>query len=89
MRFFTGLLKTYLPRLLGIGAGWATTKIAEKTGLIVDPASLNAAALAAYATVHRVVSSKVNPGDAATKELATAEKDAARTGTAVVPERKP
>jgi hypothetical protein len=89
MNWFSGLLKTFLPRALGVAAGYATTKIAEKTGVIVDPASLATAAVAAYAVVHRTVSSKVNPGDSATNRMVTAEKDAIARGTAIIPDRKP
>lgn len=82
---WSALIAAYLPRLLGVGAAWATTRLGEKTGIVVDPGSLVIAGVSAYAAVHRIVSSKINPGDAAKTRMVTADKDAIATGTAVVP----
>jgi hypothetical protein len=82
---FGAILSAILPRVIGIGAAWITQKTAEKTGIVVDPASLNVAALAAYALVHRAVSSKLNPGDAAKPRMVEADKAAVATGSAVIP----
>lgn len=72
MNWFTDILKTYGPRVVGAAAGVAAAKITEKTGISVDPATLVGVALAAYAAVHKGVSAKVNPGDAATGRVADA-----------------
>lgn len=82
---FGALIAMILPRALGIGAAFVTTKLGEKTGIVVDPASLQLAGLTAYAAVHRIVSAKMNPGDAAKPKMIVADKDAIATGTAVVP----
>lgn len=82
---FKALLAAYLPRLLGIGATFVTTKLGEKTGIVVDPASLIVAGLGAYATIHRIASSKFNPGDGANTRMVVADKEAIATGSAVVP----
>lgn len=89
MNWLSKVWRTFGSRALGLGAALATQKLAEKTGIIVDPDQLTVAAIAGYAVVHRAVSSKLNPGDAASNRMATAEKSAVATGTAVVPERKP
>lgn len=65
----TDNVPTWLPRGLGIAAGWAAAKVTEKTGVSVDPSTLVGVALFVYAGVHRFVSSKVNPSDAAKREL--------------------
>lgn len=79
------LVAAYLPRILGVGAAFITTKLTEKTGIIVDPASLIPVGLGAYGIVHRLASSKWNKGDAANVRMVVADKEAAATGTAVVP----
>ena len=71
---FGNILRVLGPRLIGILAGYASTKLAESTGAAVDPASLIAIGTAVYAGVHKAVSSKVNPGDAANGRVANAEK---------------
>lgn len=72
-----------LPRALGVLAGWGTAALAEKTGIVVDPASVVAVGLTGYAAVHRIASSHFNPGDAATRRVSDAVKTAADTGTVV------
>lgn len=72
------------PRLVAAAAGMAAAKLAEK-GVSVDPAVLIGFGMGTYATVHKVISSKVNPGDAASGRMATAQKEASDTGTAVQP----
>ena len=79
------LISAWLPRILGVAATWATTRIAEKTGIIVDSGSLVIAGVAAYSAVHRAVSTKMNPGDAAKPRMVEADKNAVDTGSAVVP----
>lgn len=83
MDWFSNIFTTYGPRVVGAAAGMAASKIAEKTGVTVDPAALVGIALAAYAAVHKGVSAKVNPGDAATGRMAEAERNAAATGSTV------
>ena len=83
MDFFKNTLKILGPRVLGAAAGLAAAKLAEK-GVTVDPATLIGISLGAYAAVHKAVSSKVNPGDAAEGRVATAEKKAADQGSTVV-----
>jgi hypothetical protein len=82
------ILSAIVPRALGIAAAWLTQKAAEKTGVIVDPASLTAAGLVAYAAIHRAVSSKLNPGDAASRRMVNADKNAVASGTPVTPVTK-
>lgn len=84
MDWIKNVLVTSGPRILGAIAGWLAAKIAETTGMAVDPTTLIGIALAIYAAVHKAVSAiGVNPGDAATGRIASAEKRAADTGTAV------
>lgn len=65
-----GILKVIGPRLLAAIAAMASTKLAEK-GITVDPATLVGIGLGTYAAVHKALSAKVNPGDAATGRVAT------------------
>lgn len=81
---FKNLLSIFAPRLLGAAAAWGAAKVSESSGVAVDPASLTAIGLAAYSLVHKAVSSKTNPGDAASRRVTEAVKDAAATGTTVV-----
>lgn len=69
MNRLTGILRVIGPRVAGVLAGWASAKLAEKQ-ITVDPATLIAIATATYAGVHKVISAKVNPGDAATGRVA-------------------
>jgi hypothetical protein len=82
---WSALIAAYLPRILGVAAAMVTTKLGEKTGVIVDPSSLVVAGLAAYAGVHRAASTKLNPGDAAKSRMIDADKVAVATGTVVKP----
>lgn len=70
------------PRIGGAAVGFIVAKAAEK-GITVDPATVTAIALGAYGVAHKVISSKVNPGDAASGKLASAEKDAVQSNTTV------
>ena len=70
----TDIVPTWPPRVLGGGAGWGATKIAEKTGIVVDPATLVAVGLFAYSAVHRWLSAHLNPGDTAKRELIAPDK---------------
>lgn len=72
MNWFTNILKTLGPRVIGAAAGAVAAKISETTGVAVDPATLVGIALAAYAAAHKAVSAKVNPGDAATGRVSDA-----------------
>lgn len=82
MNWFTKILTILGPRVLGAAAGAAAGKLAEK-GITVDPATLIGIALSTYALVHKAVSAKVNPGDAATGRMVTAEKTAEDLGATV------
>lgn len=82
--FLGNLFRTYGPRALGSLAGYASAKIAEKTGFAVDPATLIGIGVTAYSAVHRITSSKVNPGDSAEGRIAVAQKKAVDVGTTVV-----
>lgn len=86
---FGDILKIWGPRVLGALAGGVAAKIGEKTGTVVDPATITGLGLIVYSAVHKATSSKFNPGDAAEGRISTAEKIATDTGTAVVPEVKP
>lgn len=83
MGFFKKLLVLIGPRLVAAVTGIVAGKLAEK-GITVDPATITGIALGTYATVHKVISSKVNPGDAASGRIATAEKKASDNGSSVV-----
>jgi hypothetical protein len=80
---FTNILRVFGPRLIGVLAGYGATRISEQTGVAVDPAALIAIGTVVYSGAHRVVSSIVNKGDAATGRVAHAENTAADTGTTV------
>lgn len=84
---FGNILRVLGPRALGILAGYASTKLAEK-GVTADPATLIAIGTTVYAAVHKAISSKVNPGDAANGRVANAEKRAADLGSTVVVQSK-
>lgn len=81
---FGNIFRTAGPRFLGVLAGWGATKLSEKTGVAVDPASLIAIGTFVYSTVHRGLSAVVNKGDAATGRVAAAENKASDTGSTVV-----
>jgi len=57
----------WLPRVLGVVAGVVASKLTEMSGVVVDPVALQGIALAVYSLVHRGISSKVNPVDAASE----------------------
>jgi ABC-type antimicrobial peptide transport system permease subunit len=82
MNWFSKAFTILGPRVLGVLAAGAAAKLAEK-GIIADPATLIGIALGTYAIVHKAVSSKVNPGDAAVPSLAKAEQVAVDAGTTV------
>jgi hypothetical protein len=84
MDWFSNILRTFGPRAAAAGAAIAADKIARSTGVVVDPATLTGLALAVYAAVHKGISAKVNPGDAANGRVASAEKVAADNGSTVV-----
>jgi hypothetical protein len=83
MNFFTKIWTLLGPRIIAAAAGGAATKLAER-GVTIDPATLVSIGLATYGVVHKIVSSKVNPGDAASGRVAAAEKRASETGSTVV-----
>ncbi len=91
MNWIKNVAKTFGPRLLGIIAGFASTKLAEQH-VTVDPATLIGIGTVVYAGVHKAVSAKVNPGDSATGRVADAISDAAsgqtlRNTVVVAPKR--
>lgn len=92
MNWLTNIARTFGPRVIGILAGLASTKLAEKQ-ITVDPAVLIAIGTTVYAGVHKAVSAHVNPGDAATGRVAVAIKDAASpetpSNTVIVPPKQP
>lgn len=61
------------PRLFGVIASFVVGKAAER-GLTLDPAEVTTLAIATYALMHRLVSKKVNPGDAAKAAVVVEEK---------------
>jgi hypothetical protein len=83
MNFFTKIWTVLGPRIIAAAAGGAATKLAER-GVTVDPATLVSIGLGTYGIVHKIISSKVNPGDAASSRMAAAEKTASDFGTTVV-----
>lgn len=82
MNFFAKVFTILGPRILGAAAGAAAAKLAQYS-ITVDPATLTGIALGAYALVHKVISSKVNPGDAASSRMVSAEKTASDMGATV------
>lgn len=69
-----GLLTKYAPRLLGALAALIVGKAAQK-GLTLDPAEVTTGMIAVYALGHRLVSKKLNPGDATKDVLIQQDKD--------------
>lgn len=82
MNWLKTVAQTLGSRLIAVVVSVVVAKAAQK-GLTLDPAEVGGLVLGAYATVHRGVSSRINPGDAAKGRLADAEKDASDTGTTV------
>lgn len=82
MNWLKAVLKTLGPRLFAAASSVLVAKAAQK-GLTLDPTEVGGIIIGAYAVLHRAISSKVNPGDAAKGRLADAEKDAVDTGTTV------
>lgn len=91
MNILTKAAKSIGPRILGgaasLLAGWIFAK--TKGAVQVDPQQVVEIAgtmIGAYAATHRAASALgINPGDAASGTLATAEKVALQTGTPVTP----
>lgn len=91
MNIFSKALKSFGPRIIGsvaaLGAGWLFAK--TKGAVQVNPdqvVEIATTMLGSYAVTHRIVSAVgLNPGDAASGTLATAEKTALATGTPVTP----
>lgn len=80
-------LTTVGPRVLAAGAAVLVGKAAQH-GVTLDPTEMTGLILGSYAAIHKAISSKVNPGDAAKGRVANAEKDAANTGGLVRVEPK-
>jgi hypothetical protein len=81
---FSNIFRVFGPRLVGVLAGYAATKVSEQTGVAVDPASLIAIGTVVYSGAHRLISAFVNKGDAATGRVATAENTASQYSSTVV-----
>lgn len=98
MNWFSSVLKTFGPRLLGIGASALAGLIVTKTkGVVqIDPSTLvevGTTMIAAYATTHRAATAiSANPGDAATGRVATgidkAANDPHASDTVVIPPKQ-
>ena len=82
MNFFKGALLALGPRLAAAAATIVVAKAAQH-GLTLDPTETIGAMLGIYAALHRMISSQVNPGDAAKGRLVEAEKTAVSTGSVV------
>ncbi len=80
--WFSAMLSTVAPRLVAAVASVIVTK-ALAHGVTLDPTETTGAMLAAYAAIHKAISSRVNPGDAAKGRVAAAEKKAANDGGTV------
>lgn len=65
-----GIAKVIGPRLVAVAAGWLSAELAKRFGAVVEPESLTAIMIGTYAGVHKAISAKVNPGDAATGRVA-------------------
>jgi hypothetical protein len=87
MEWFKAMLVTVGPRLAA-AAGAVVVAKAAKLGVTLDPTETTGLILGSYAAIHKAISSKVNPGDAAKGRVADAEKTASQTGGAVVVEGK-
>lgn len=83
MNIFEKLWTLYGPRVVAALAAGATTKLAEK-GITVDPGTLISIGFGTYGIIHKAISSRVNPGDAASGRMAEAEKRAVDTSSTVV-----
>lgn len=87
MKWILSALTVAGPRVVAAGAAVLVTKAAQH-GLTLDPVEVGGFLLGVYGLVHKAISSKVNPGDAAKGRLATAEKDAVEVGGQVIVESK-
>lgn len=86
---FSGLLRTFGPRLLGSVLAGVSTWIGVKTSgaVNIDPewaAGTVTSIFLSYSAGHRGTSAKVNKGDAATSRVAEGENRASERGTTVV-----
>jgi hypothetical protein len=73
--------QAWIPRIIGVAAGWGATKLGEASGVVVDPASLTALGLAVYALFHRGTSAAVNPGDAVSTPVIEKDKEVKAQGS--------
>lgn len=99
MNWLTNMLKTFGPRLLGVGASAIAGVVVTKTkGVVqIDPATLvevGTAMIGAYAATHRATTAvSSNPADAATGRVAEAVDKAANdpqaSDTVVIPPKQP
>lgn len=74
-----GILSIWGPRALGLAAAWVVGE-AAKRGLTLDPEELTVAMIATYSFLHRVISRKTNPGDAAKSILVQEDKTTVAAG---------
>lgn len=65
-----GIAKTVGPRLIAVAAAWISAEITKRFQVTVEPETLTVIMMGTYAGVHKAVSAKVNPGDAATERVA-------------------
>lgn len=87
MNWLKAALRVVGPRLIAAISGVVVAKAAQK-GLTLDPVEVTGIVVGAYAGIHRIISSKVNPGDSAKGRLVTAEKDAVDVGGQIIVEDK-
>lgn len=83
MNWLTSFLVTVAPRLVAAGAAVVVAKAAAH-GVTLDPTETTGILLGVYATIHKAINSRVNPGDAAKGRVASAEKLATINGGTVV-----
>ena len=77
--WISAMLATVAPRLVAAVASVVVAK-AVANGIPMDQATVTGVMLGAYAMIHKAISSRVNPGDAAKGRVAAAEKQAAQYG---------
>lgn len=94
MNWFTNILKTFGPRLIGVGvaAGASAIYSHSKGTVVIEPTQVTemvTGMLLTYAAAHRAASVVINPGDAAKGRVAdgikTAADDPKASDTVVIP----
>lgn len=66
-------IPVWVPRVVGVLAAWLVGWAAEHK-MALDEETIVVLMLAAYSFLHRAISNRVNPGDAATSSVAKQEK---------------